>query len=64
MEEPPQPAYFWQMLEQLDMNDRLMFATDYPHWDFDSPAQAFPVKLPSDLRHKIMAENARRLYKF
>ncbi len=64
MEEPPQPAYFWQMLEQLDMNDRLMFATDYPHWDFDSPAQAFPVKLPSELKQKIMVENARKLYKF
>lgn len=64
MEEPPQPAYFWQLLEQLDMNDRLMFATDYPHWDFDAPDSAFPVKLPPDLRRKFMAENARALYRF
>jgi predicted TIM-barrel fold metal-dependent hydrolase len=64
MEEPPQPAYFWQMLEHLDMNDRLMFATDYPHWDFDAPDQAFPVKLPPDLRQKFMGENARALYRF
>jgi predicted TIM-barrel fold metal-dependent hydrolase len=64
MEEPPKPANFWRMLEQLDMNDRLMFATDYPHWDFDAPDQAFPVRLPPDLKQKIMGENARRLYRF
>jgi predicted TIM-barrel fold metal-dependent hydrolase len=64
MEEPPKPAYFWRMLEQLDMNDRLMFATDYPHWDFDAPDQAFPVRLPPELREKFMGENARSLYKF
>jgi uncharacterized protein len=64
MEEPPRPAFFWHMLEQLNMPDRLMFATDYPHWDFDAPDQAFPVKLPPELRQKIMVENARELYRF
>jgi predicted TIM-barrel fold metal-dependent hydrolase len=62
MEEPPDPTYFWQFLEQLGMNDRLMFATDYPHWDFDAPDQAFPVQLPPDLRHQFMTGNAQRLY--
>jgi hypothetical protein len=46
------------------MNDRLMFATDYPHWDFDAPDQAFPVRLPPDLERAVMTENARALYRF
>ena len=63
MEEPPRPEQFHQLLEQLDMDDRLLFATDYPHWDFDSPDQALPVKLAPALERKIMAENARMLYR-
>jgi len=63
MEEPPQPRYFEQLLEQMNMNDKLMFATDYPHWDFDSPDRALPTSLPLELRRNIMADNARALYK-
>lgn len=62
MEEPHQPQDFLTLLEQLDLNDRLMFATDYPHWDWDAPDQAFPVKLPDDLKHAIYYENALALY--
>jgi predicted TIM-barrel fold metal-dependent hydrolase len=40
-----------------------MFATDYPHWDFDSPDQALPKNLTPTLKRKIMAENARAFYK-
>ena len=41
-----------------------MFATDYPHWDFDAPDEALPkVKLPDGFAAKLMAENARALYK-
>ena len=64
MEEPANPQHFHQLLDHLDMNDRLMFATDYPHWDFDAPDSAIPVKLSDDLQRKIMAENARALYRF
>jgi predicted TIM-barrel fold metal-dependent hydrolase len=56
-------GHFGRLLDQLAMNDRLMFATDYPHWDFDSPAQAFPEKLPPDLEAKFMSGNARSLYR-
>jgi predicted TIM-barrel fold metal-dependent hydrolase len=40
----------------------LMFSTDYPHWDFDDPDRAFPVRLPPALKQKIFSENARALY--
>jgi predicted TIM-barrel fold metal-dependent hydrolase len=63
MEEPPKRQYFVQLLEQLDMNDRLMFATDYPHWDFDAPDRALPEGLSLELRRNILADNARKLYR-
>ena len=63
MEEPERPEQFLELLEQGNLYDRLMFATDYPHWDFDSPEQAFPEKLPPDLEARFMAGNARALYR-
>ena len=64
VEEPPKREYFDLLLEQLNARERLMFATDYPHWDFDSPDRAFPTNLAPDVRRRIMADNARELYKF
>jgi len=51
-----------QMLEHGGLHDRLLFATDYPHWDFDSPAQALPRSISKELRAKIFAGNAGALY--
>jgi len=64
MEEPSRPEHFLQLLEEFGGAERLLFATDYPHWDFDSPDQALPVRLPPQVERKIMAENARALYRF
>jgi predicted TIM-barrel fold metal-dependent hydrolase len=63
MEEPRHQRHFEQLLEQMDGGSHLMFATDYPHWDFDSPGRALPATLPFEVRRNIMAENARRFYK-
>ena len=63
VEEPDRPEHFHQLLSQMDMNDKLLFATDYPHWDFDAPNQCFPPDLDADLREDIFSENARTLYK-
>jgi len=43
--------------------DRIMFSTDYPHWDFDDPWLALPPKLDENTRAKIFSGNARALYR-
>jgi uncharacterized protein len=62
MEEPDDPKHFLQVIEQADLADRLMFATDYPHWDFDTPAQSVPRGLSKDQRAKLLAGTAIELY--
>ena len=61
IEEPADPADLERVLGMLGMNDRILFASDYPHWDFDSP-QAAPRHFPADDREAIMGANACRLY--
>lgn len=63
MEEPPQPARLLELLELLGMNNRLLFATDYPHWDFDAPDRALPAQTPTEVRKRIMRTNAYGLYR-
>jgi predicted TIM-barrel fold metal-dependent hydrolase len=62
IEEPDDPSEFAQVVQHAGLDDRLLFATDYPHWDFDSPAQALPRSLSDQQRHKILAANACALY--
>jgi predicted TIM-barrel fold metal-dependent hydrolase len=52
---------FLGLVDDIGSEDMLMFSSDYPHWDFDSPDTALPA-MPDDLRNKIMYENARTLY--
>jgi predicted TIM-barrel fold metal-dependent hydrolase len=64
MEEPDRPEQFVELLEQGNLYDRLMFATDYPHWDFDAPSDALPkVKLPDGFEQKLFFENALNFYR-
>jgi len=62
IEEPDDPQDLVTALELMGMEDRVMFATDYPHWDFDSPEQALPRALGAELRARIRGRNAARLY--
>lgn len=63
IEEPHRPADLHKVFEHLGGVDKVMFSTDYPHWDFDHPLHAFHVRLPADQRQKIYTENARSFYK-
>jgi len=63
MEEPHKPRYFHQMLEHFGPSlNRILFATDYPHWDADDPDEAFPVHLSTEVQHMIYFGNAPALY--
>ena len=62
IEEPDDPKQLVWAIEQARLGDRLLFATDYPHWDFDSPKQALPRALGTPLRRAILCENALELY--
>jgi len=42
--------------------DRILFASDYPHWDFDDPFLALPPRLTEEQRRMIYAGNAKKLY--
>ena len=45
MDEPAQPGYVQQLFEHLDMDDHIVFASDYPHWDFDDPTRVLPASV-------------------
>jgi uncharacterized protein len=61
IEEPERPRDMLSTLEWIGV-DRVMFSTDYPHWDQDDPRFAFKVALPEEWKRKIYHENARALY--
>jgi predicted TIM-barrel fold metal-dependent hydrolase len=62
VEEPERPEHLQQLLDMIGTDGFFLFATDYPHWDFDAPDHALSAIRP-DLRPKIFYENARALYR-
>jgi len=62
LEEPEDPRQLVEALEFTQMTDHIMFSSDYPHWDFDSPARTLPASMPREMRDKIMGINAANLY--
>jgi hypothetical protein len=63
MDEPERPEDLAKILEWIGW-DRILFATDYPHWDFDDPETALKVKLNDTQRRMVFRDNARAVYDF
>jgi predicted TIM-barrel fold metal-dependent hydrolase len=61
LEVPPKIEHLHSTLEAMSAGKTLIFATDYPHWDFDDPDYVLR-KLPKGMRKGIMVDNARQLY--
>lgn len=63
VEEPERPQDLPWLIAQIGA-DRLVFASDYAHWDWDAPDTAIPARLPEATRRAIYYDNARALYGF
>ncbi|PLS82903.1 MAG: amidohydrolase [Chloroflexi bacterium] len=61
MEEPYNPNHLHQILGMFDAGHMLMFSSDFPHWDGDTPDFA-ARGLPPALRPRVMHATARELY--
>lgn len=64
VEEAGNDRHLLQMLDMLRADRTVIFASDYPHWDFDNPLAAFNF-IPHDrrdLKRRIFVENALEMY--
>ncbi|ODR83387.1 amidohydrolase [Haladaptatus sp. W1] len=61
MEEPETHEMHDQILEMMHADETLMFASDYPHWDSDSPEWGIP-SLPEHMEDQIRYGNAKELF--
>jgi uncharacterized protein len=63
IEEPDRVADLLRTYELVGADDILMFSTDYPHWDFDTPRQASFDRLPAATRENIFFRTALDTYR-
>lgn len=62
IEEPENPEHLIDLIDWIGW-DRLLFSTDYPHWDFDDPHTVFKVKLTEAQKRLLFRGNAEKLYR-
>jgi predicted TIM-barrel fold metal-dependent hydrolase len=64
MEEPERRQWLDEVFDSFEasgMADKLLFSSDYPHWDFDEPG-ALPSTLGLRQKREILGGNAHTLY--
>ncbi len=61
IEEPDDPEQLIQILTMMHADRTVMFSTDYPHWDNDSPKHVLR-HAPTELRNRIFSQTACELY--
>jgi len=63
MERPEDLSALQQTFKMIDAENQLMYASDYPHWDFDLPSVIFDLPFLSDTgRRNIMGETAKKVF--
>ena len=61
MEDPERREHLFEVIDWIGW-DRLLFATDYPHWDFDDPSRVLPAGVSEQNRDAFYLGNALKLY--
>jgi uncharacterized protein len=61
MEDPERRDHLIAVIDWIGW-DRLLFATDYPHWDFDDPSRVLPPGVSDANREAFYLGNALKLY--
>jgi predicted TIM-barrel fold metal-dependent hydrolase len=61
IDEPDNPTHLIELFEELGIGN-VLFSTDYPHFDFDSPTLALPTALRQEARSRIMRGNGAALF--
>jgi len=62
IEEPERLGDIVKLYELFDGENQAMFASDWPHHDFDHPSYFFGLPFSPEARRKIMGENAVRFF--
>jgi predicted TIM-barrel fold metal-dependent hydrolase len=60
-DEPERPEDLRRIFDWMGW-DRVLYATDYPHWDMDNPGQSIKLRLTEAEQKMIYADNARAVY--
>ena len=61
MEEPEPGPAMGELLAWMNGANSLMFASDFPHWDFDAPATVAKC-FPAAMRRQVLSGNALQTY--
>ncbi len=63
IEEPADMSDVATLIRLFDGEDSVLYASDWPHHDFDHPRTVFNIPVPAEVKSKIMGENAIRFFK-
>jgi uncharacterized protein len=60
-DEPEKPEHLRQVFDWIGW-DKILFASDYPHWDYDDPRYAIKCGMSKSERAMVFRDNARKVF--
>jgi predicted TIM-barrel fold metal-dependent hydrolase len=63
MESFSNPSYLETTFDMINASSQLLYASDWPHWDFDLPSRVVDLPfLGEEEKRAILGENSRRVF--